>query len=77
MKGTISPCCTNNKYPMLAHKIFNISTKSTIIIGMDDSHGSPRHADLLSISMVYIFYMLLMVFTEINRSLNLIYVVML
>ena len=61
---------------MLAHRILKLSTKSTIIIGMDVSHGSPGHADSPSISAVFIFYMLSRFLTKIDRSLNLIYVVM-
>ena len=59
-----------------AHKIPKISTKPTIIIGVDVFHGFTGHADSPSISVVFIFYMLSRFLTGIDRRLNLIYVVM-
>ena len=51
------------------NRIPNISTKPTIIIEMDVSHGSLVHADSRSISPVCIFYMLSKILTQIDRNL--------
>ena len=56
-----------------AHKIPKISTKPTIIIEMDVSHGSPVHTDSRSISVVCIVYMLSKLLTKIGRRLILIF----
>ena len=50
----------------------NISTKQTIIIEMDVSHGSPVHANSRSISPICIFYMLSKFLTQIDRHLILV-----